>query len=158
MADEFGLDDILASVDKTINVAERSMATSPPSRELQLLQSVVARLKLARTDAGEQCPGLLSELKQSAERLRDEANRLPAEFDKSRAEVARVKAAAAETKSAASARLSAPPSVPTPPAPPPLDPGLGQTLRADLLARFAPGTDAAPPTAAPGKDIWEDWK
>lgn len=153
---EAKIDEVLAKVDKIVEIASNTAQTAPPSKERHLLEAVVARLKKVRAQAAEHTPGHLAFLKGTAEEIRDRAGKLPPKIAAARAEIEKLRAAHKEAVQAATDRLNDPP-VPPVPTPPPIDLNLGWQLRSDLLARFAPDIPEQPPPPH-GKDIWEDWQ
>lgn len=148
---------ILALVDNAVAELGKLADDGPDVREREALRSVLPILKASREDVAATVPDAIAKMKaiaqgqlQDAERLKAEAARLRAEIDASKAKVAAARDSAREIRNRV-------PTVPEPPALPPIDPALGQSVRRELLSRFAPDALKSSGSSTGGKDIWQDW-
>ena len=157
MAIDFNVADLFKDIDKLIDVAAATAAGTNREKEKKILSAVVEKMRMARNDAAEILPKALEGLKAQAEANLATAEKAQAEIEKAQKEVEAMLAAAVETQAAKAAGKPATPATQTPAAPE-IDPGLGVRLRNELLGTVGVPTDAGPGPAAPGKDIWEDWK
>jgi DNA repair exonuclease SbcCD ATPase subunit len=119
-------------------------ASAPPCKEKELLGQVIQSVKENRAKAQEMFPKAVAAIKENAARTQ-------ADLEKTRQEFAAAQAQLAQAMEQAK-------QLPQPPPRPvfPIDPGLGQKLRAELLDLFGdakPHGDASPRI----KEIWEDW-
>lgn len=98
--------------------------TDPVEREA--MGKALADLDKATAKAHELVPGLLQEMKASAEQLQTEAQGLAGDLERAKQEFAEKKAEAAKAQEMAS----------TPPPPPSVQPDLSKTMAAELLQMF----------------------
>ena len=134
----------------------RAMAEAEDSPAKRELEGAVRSMDKHFAELQEAYPKAQAELDRQIADVRQQAAETQKSLDQSAAKLAEMEKARKAAEEAAAAKAKAPP----PPKPvPKIDPGLGATLRAELLERFglAPtGVDAPPPREGM-HEVWEDW-
>lgn len=152
MPDPVNISQILSQVEQFIGSLTQLNQELPEPQDRAAVDAILQQLRENKAKADILAPQYANAMQASLSDMQTNLSRLTSDLQQ---EQARLQSLKVEPLRSPFAEPTAPPK---PSEPPPVDLGLGEQLRKDLLEHLFGKPEEPTQPRQPGRDIWQDWK